>query len=68
MNMRLLGARTIKDLVPEMVDTSNIHAHIAAVPSDRLYDDNCVSFLLVAKISVLHLTFVSQMRVCVVLS
>ena len=41
MNMRLLGARTIKDVVPEMVDASNIHSHIVAVPGDRLYDNNC---------------------------
>ncbi|KAF8339391.1 FMN-dependent dehydrogenase-domain-containing protein [Amanita rubescens] len=42
MNMRLLGARTIKDVVPEMVDASNIHSHIVAVPGDRLYDNNCL--------------------------
>ena len=41
MNMRLLGARTMKDVVPEMVDASNIHSHIVAVPGDRLYDNNC---------------------------
>lgn len=41
MNMRLLGARTIKDVVPEMVDASNIHSHIVGVPGDRLYDNNC---------------------------
>ena len=41
MNMRLLGATTMKDVVPEMVDASNIHSHIVAVPVDRLYDNNC---------------------------
>lgn len=41
MNMRLLGARTMKDIVPEMVDASNIHSHIVVVPGDRLYDNNC---------------------------
>ena len=41
MNMRLLGARTLREVVPEMVDASNIHAHIASVPADRLYDENC---------------------------
>jgi L-lactate dehydrogenase (cytochrome) len=41
MNMRLLGARTMKDVVPQMVDASNIHSHIVAVPGDRLYDNNC---------------------------
>lgn len=41
MNMRLLGARTLKEVVPEMVDASNIHNHVVAVPGDRLYDANC---------------------------
>ncbi|KAG5339472.1 hypothetical protein C0989_004059 [Termitomyces sp. Mn162] len=41
MNMRLLGAKTMKDVVPSMVDASNIHTHIVAVPEDRLYDSNC---------------------------
>lgn len=44
MNMRLIGAKTIKDVVPEMVDASNIHTHVIAVPGDRLYDSNCPSF------------------------
>ena len=43
MNMRLLGANTIKDVVPEMVDASSIHSHIVAVPGDRLYEANCES-------------------------
>ena len=41
MNMRLLGATTIADVVPEMVDASGIQAHTVAVPGDRLYDSNC---------------------------
>ena len=41
MNLRLLGAPTIKDIVPEMVDAHNIHSHVVAVPGDRLYDANC---------------------------
>ena len=41
MNMRLLGARTIEEVVPEMVDASNIHSHVATVPVDRLYEGNC---------------------------
>lgn len=41
MNMRLLGARSIRDVVPEMVDVSNIHMHIIPVPKDNLYDTNC---------------------------
>ncbi|KAH9018740.1 FMN-dependent dehydrogenase-domain-containing protein [Lactarius hengduanensis] len=40
MNLRLLGAQTIKDLVPDMVDASNIRSHLVTVPSDRLYDTN----------------------------
>lgn len=44
MNLRLLGAPTLKDVVPEMVDISNIHSHIVSVPNDRLYDQNCESF------------------------
>ena len=44
MNMRLLGARSIADLVPDLVDASNIHSHLVAVPSDKLYESNCESF------------------------
>ncbi|KAH8994428.1 FMN-dependent dehydrogenase-domain-containing protein [Lactarius akahatsu] len=40
MNLRLLGAQTIKDLVPNMVDASNIRSHLVTVPSDQLYDTN----------------------------
>jgi len=40
MNMRLLGARTLKEIVPSMVDASNIHNHLVAVPVDRLYESN----------------------------
>ncbi|KAH8828420.1 hypothetical protein DL96DRAFT_1709707 [Flagelloscypha sp. PMI_526] len=43
MNMRLLGARSLKEVVPEMVDISNIGMHVSMVPSDRLYDENYVS-------------------------
>ncbi|KAN0130821.1 glycolate oxidase [Lactarius tabidus] len=42
MNLRLLGAQTIKDLVPEMVDASNIHSHLVTVPRDQLYEANYV--------------------------
>jgi L-lactate dehydrogenase (cytochrome) len=45
MNMRLLGAQTIKDIVPAMVDASSIHSHVSAVPSDRLYENNYESML-----------------------
>jgi L-lactate dehydrogenase (cytochrome) len=41
MNMRLLGAPTLKDVVPSMVDASNIHSHIVSVPGDNLYNNNC---------------------------
>jgi L-lactate dehydrogenase (cytochrome) len=44
MNLRLLGAQTIRDVVPAMVDTSNIHTHLVAVPPDQLYDSNCTGF------------------------
>ncbi|KZV66454.1 hypothetical protein PENSPDRAFT_755719 [Peniophora sp. CONT] len=40
MNMRLLGAKTIADVVPEMVDASGIQAHTVTVPGDRLYNSN----------------------------
>jgi len=41
MNLRLLGAQTVKDLVPDMVDASNVHSHLVTVPRDQLYDANC---------------------------
>ncbi|KAI6046347.1 FMN-dependent dehydrogenase-domain-containing protein [Pisolithus marmoratus] len=40
MNLRLLGARTITEIVPEMVDASNIHTHVVPVPMDNLYEGN----------------------------
>jgi L-lactate dehydrogenase (cytochrome) len=43
MNMRLLGARNIKEVVAEMVDASNIHLHMVSVPADNLYESNCAS-------------------------
>lgn len=44
MNMRLLGARTLKEIVPSMVDARSISNHSVAVPEDRLYGSNCESF------------------------
>lgn len=44
MNMRLLGSRTIREIVPDMVDASNIHMHTVPVPIDNLYEGNCASF------------------------
>jgi len=43
MNMRLIGARDLKEIVPEMVDASNIGCHIVSVPGDELYNSNCKS-------------------------
>jgi len=42
MNMRLIGARNLKEIVPEMVDSSNIGCHIVSVPGDELYNSNYV--------------------------
>lgn len=39
--MRLLGARNLKEVVPEMVDTSSLASHQGSVPEDRLYNVNC---------------------------
>lgn len=44
MNMRLLGARNLKEIIPAMVDASSLHSHVVAVPGDRLYDSNCEYF------------------------
>jgi L-lactate dehydrogenase (cytochrome) len=41
MNMRLLGARNLSEVVPSMVDASNINMHVTAVPEDYLYGGNC---------------------------
>jgi len=35
MNLRLLGANTIKDVVPSMVDARSISLHTSIVPEDR---------------------------------
>lgn len=43
MNMRLLGAQTLKDVVPAMVDARSISNHSASVPEDRLFGTNCAS-------------------------
>ena len=49
MNMRLLGAPTLAHVGPDMVDANNIHQHIVSVPSDRLYDANCMSQRLITR-------------------
>ncbi|KAG2043909.1 glyoxylate dehydrogenase [Suillus americanus] len=38
MNMRLLGARTIDDLTPDMVDANALHSHVGLTPTDNLYN------------------------------
>lgn len=40
MNLRLLGAPTIADIVPEMVDAHSLHSH-SSPPNDELYHANC---------------------------
>jgi L-lactate dehydrogenase (cytochrome) len=41
MNMRLIGAPTMKEVARDMVDASCLHQHIVAVPDDRLFHGNC---------------------------
>jgi L-lactate dehydrogenase (cytochrome) len=41
MNMRLIGARTIDELTPDMVDASAIHSHVGFTPPDNLYNSIC---------------------------
>jgi L-lactate dehydrogenase (cytochrome) len=38
MNMRLLGARNLGELKPEMVDASALHSHVGLTPQDNLYN------------------------------
>lgn len=40
MNMRLIGAPTIKDIAPDMVDASHLGTHVVTVPEDKLYGAN----------------------------
>ncbi|KAG6920221.1 hypothetical protein DXG01_004990 [Tephrocybe rancida] len=39
MNMRLLGARNLGELVPDMVDASALHSHAGLTPNDNLYSE-----------------------------
>ena len=41
MNMRLIGARSINEIVPEMVDASALHSHAGITPADNLYNTTC---------------------------
>ncbi|KIK22694.1 hypothetical protein PISMIDRAFT_679885 [Pisolithus microcarpus 441] len=38
MNMRLIGARSIDELTPDLVDASGLHAHVGLTPTDNLYN------------------------------
>ncbi|KAF8552937.1 glyoxylate dehydrogenase [Imleria badia] len=38
MGMRLIGARTIDDLTPDLVDASGVHTHVGITPTDNLYN------------------------------
>ena len=46
MNMRLLGAKTIKDIVPEMVDAKSLSSHFVMTPQDTLFQNTCACALL----------------------
>ncbi|KAI0767101.1 glyoxylate dehydrogenase [Fomes fomentarius] len=39
MNMRLLGARTIDEIVPELVDASSLSSHFVQTPQDNLFNN-----------------------------
>ena len=41
MNMRLLGARTIDEIVPDMVDASSLKSHFVMTPQDNLFQNTC---------------------------
>lgn len=41
MNMRLLGARTIDEIVPELVDASSLSSHFVQTPQDNLFNNTC---------------------------
>lgn len=41
MDMRLLGARTVNELVPEMVDASALTSHFVMTPEDHLFKSTC---------------------------
>jgi len=46
MNMRLLGARNLSEIVPSMVDASSLRMHMTTVPEDALYRGNYVDMQL----------------------
>lgn len=41
MGMRLVGARTIDELTPDLVDASGLHGHVGQTPADNLYNTIC---------------------------
>jgi hypothetical protein len=41
MNMQLIAARTISEIVPEMVDASALRPHAGLTPADNLYNAIC---------------------------
>ncbi|KAF8342840.1 FMN-dependent dehydrogenase-domain-containing protein [Cantharellus anzutake] len=43
MNLRLLGARNLSEVVPAVVDTSSLRNHATSVPEDHMYGRNYVS-------------------------
>lgn len=55
MNMRLLGAPTLRNVVPEMVDISNLRSHTVSVPDDRLYAGNCECLFLYLTFNIMTL-------------
>jgi hypothetical protein len=63
MNMRLLGARNLSEVVPSMVDARTLSNHIVAVPDDTLYMGNCTFRFLCHSIRILILNYATQMSV-----
>ncbi len=41
MNLRLLGARNLSELTPDMVDASGLHQHVGLTPADNLFNTTC---------------------------
>lgn len=41
MNLRLLGARNLSELTPDMVDASGLHQHVGLTPPDNLFNTTC---------------------------
>lgn len=39
--MRLIGARNLSEIVPEMVDASALHSRVGMSPPDNLYLNTC---------------------------